>query len=127
MSPKAKSRVSGPKSGPKIYSSINPRHISPFKVPRKDVIVAKVLIQAVHIVKQASAGKSGTLGLLRGFVVFEGTYHGDRDVKGILILGIAVLDVLGPDQEGKAMTVPVQEFIGFWGFGDDVNVTELKF
>lgn len=32
-----------------------------------------------------------------------------------------------PDQEGKAMTVPVQEFIGFWGFWDDVNVTELKF
>ena len=49
------------------------------------------------------------------------------DVEGILVLGVTVLDVLGPDQEGKAMTVPVQEFIGFWGFGDDVNVTELKF
>ena len=35
MSPKAKSRV----SGPKIYSSINPRHISPFKVSRKEGFV----------------------------------------------------------------------------------------
>ena len=39
---------------------------------RKDGVVAKVLIQAVHIVKQAGAGESGTPGLLRGLVVFEG-------------------------------------------------------
>jgi hypothetical protein len=65
-----------------------------------------------HSVREEDFFKgSGLVGLIsRGGNLFPG------------ILGFRI-----PDQEGKAMTVPVQEFIGFWGFGDDVNVTELKF
>ena len=47
--------------------------------------LTKVLIQAVHIVKQAGAGKSGTLRLLRGFVVFESADVADVQMPGKIV------------------------------------------